>query len=157
VLTLQARAGQHVRQQILLTRLEGDIDRERVIAWRAMSEQVLSPVSTIELTEARRRTDAVLARSIAAGGDPAVFDIQDRLRTYRAAVNDALRLLAAGQVEQAYRVDQTQATPFFAPLRDATTEAALAADQRHGHLVRLAGGGGRFVAGGERRFGRGVP
>lgn len=132
------QAQDRVQQQILVTRLEGGVVQEEVIAWGALTERQLGPTTIGELESTRRRTDAVVSTLIRSGGGDAAFEIRDLLASYRAAVGNALRFLAAGQVDQAYAVDRAQLDPALRVLREAMAEASLSLGYQAGRASRRA-------------------
>jgi len=132
------RAQSRVRQQLLVTRFEGNVSREEILAWHALTERRLSDQTIGEFSSARRQTDNVLVSMINSDATPAIFEIRDLLQTYRAAVDDAMQQLRGGNVVQAYSIDQTRMNPRFGLLREAMVEAFVAFGQQASAASRRA-------------------
>jgi two-component system, sensor histidine kinase and response regulator len=139
---LHERSIDDSRAQIVLGDVKEHGDHQQLAEFEAITEGEVSPAITREIDEDRRH----LAQSLAHLEQLGVEDAQvARLRQTRSnaetAMDEELRLIRAGQLEQAKTVDEVRVDPAFEELHVAVDETAATLADSARRTERIAGVG----------------
>ena len=101
VAALRARADEGRRAELLLVRLEGLTQEQYALVGRAVAERRADDELLAEVRDSRAAFDAALAGLAAVDGSPTtskeLAGVDARVRAFRDAADDALRMLSGGQ------------------------------------------------------------
>lgn len=115
-----------------------ELNAQDALEWRVISGR-LSPVDVgPELAESRERARALILRAGAADSEQGVASIVGTHDAYAQAVDEELRLLAAGELEEAEEFDEAEVDPAF--------EAALEALTEHGEEISADAARARWLS-----------
>ena len=115
-----------------------ELSTQDALEWRVISGR-LSPVDVEqELAESRDRARALISRAGATDADHGVESITTLHDAYARVVDEELRLLAAGELEEAEEFDEAEVDPAF--------EAALEALTEHGEEISADAARARWLS-----------
>ena len=107
----------HRRQaEVLLAQLEAQANQHGALNWQAIGEEQLSQALAGQVVEVRARMAEVLSRLSWLDRGEVLGSANQALAGYQAAVSDALRLLAEGDLEGAEKAMHARVTPAFEEL-----------------------------------------
>jgi len=135
----QGRADEAGRGQLVLADMATEANRLSTLEWRAVAQRGLSAATSRELGEVRGRLEGRIQVFARVAGDPLQASaVRDRLGSYRAAVDEQLRLLGAGRFEAAELVDEKRVDPSFQRLEAELTRIRMDENQVAESASRMA-------------------
>ena len=102
-----------------------ELRRQDALEWRVISGRMSPEDVTEELTESRDRARRLIARAAVGDSPREVEKIVALHDLYAVAVDEELRLLAAGELEEAEEFDEAQVDPAFEAALERLTEKGL--------------------------------
>jgi two-component system, sensor histidine kinase and response regulator len=130
------------RAQIVLAEVKEHGDHQQLAEFEAITEGEVSPAITREIDENRRQIAQSLDQLEELGvGEPQVARLRRTRSTAETAMDEELRLIRAGQLEQAKAVDERRVDPAFEKLHEVIDEnaAKLADSARRTELIAGVG------------------
>ncbi|MEW5828206.1 MAG: diguanylate cyclase [Chloroflexota bacterium] len=123
------------RAEIALLRLQSLASRLSALEWRAIGEQELSSEVADDALHTREEMDQII-QSLAEidPGAEHLQAVQQAFLAYTTAVDEEFDLLAAGNIEQARRVDEERVDPAFDEFSQAL---ALVRDDYHSKVLQM--------------------
>ena len=116
---LRHQAAKNHRTEVLLTIIDGHSHRLSAIEWQVISKQRVSPKMAVEMQEARNEMMRTFNELTAvATQEKRLQPVFDVFREYDAAVEEELRLVAAGDIARAKAVDNERVAPSFHRFRE---------------------------------------
>ena len=130
---LRHQAAKSHRTEVLLTLIDGHSHRLSAVEWQVISKQRVSPKMAVEMQEARNEMMRTFNELTGlAPQEKRLQPVVDTYREYEAAVEEELRLVAAGDVARAKDVDHQRVGPSFDRFREvvAAVNAAYSLEAR---------------------------
>ena len=121
IIMLHDRSTDSLRTQRLLGDLQGQASRQSALVDRAIAARQLGLDGVQELQAARGELIDVLAEVVRLAPGAEAPALREAFQTHQVAVDDAVRLLAAGQFAPAQAVDEERVDPSFDLLRGTIT------------------------------------
>lgn len=145
IVTVQHWAGRAHEAEVLLARLDGQVDRLHSLHERVLDNVragTLSPEDAENQHDRQRQfANTLVALARLEPGGPTAGRIRDAYRAYEAAVDEAVQLGLAGQVAEAQDLHRERVDSGFAALTDAIANAGAANHDSAGRARALATGG----------------
>jgi two-component system, sensor histidine kinase and response regulator len=139
---LHERSIDRSRAQIVLADVKEHADHQHLAEFAAISEGEISPAITREIDDDRRHMAQSLDELEQLGaGEAEVARLRQTRSTVESAMDDELRLIRAGQLEQAKAVDEKRVDPAFEELHEIVEENAAELATSAKRTERIAGAG----------------
>ena len=137
--TLRSYADERRQAEISLARLEGQANLQTALKWQAIGQQRLTAELTDQVLEARgRMAEALSQLSWTDRGGQSLARVDEALNVYQVAVNEALGLIAEGDIEKARALTQERVDPAFQALTQAIEESSANYDDSASRTNRAA-------------------
>ena len=119
---LRHQAATSHRTEVLLTRIDGHSHHLSAVEWQMIGMQRVNPKMTVEMQEAREEMMRAFTELTGlAPQDERLQPVFDTYREYAAAIDEEVRLTAAGDTARARAVDHERVDPSFNRFRKVVT------------------------------------
>ncbi len=142
ITVLREHGDEDYRATILFSRLEAQSYRLSGLAWQAVAESQITPELAEETEDAKDRLQSAREELEQLHLDrperSALQEIDEALVTYKEALDEELRLVETGQVNQALEMDEELVDPSFEELKEVlqrASESAGANAQQHNRFA----------------------
>lgn len=116
---LRQQAAKSHRTEVLLTRIEGHSHRLNAIEWQVISQQRVSPKIAVETQKARSEMMSTFNELQSINPqEKRLQPVFDAYSEYEAALEEELRLIAAGKLARAKALDSERVYPWFNKFRE---------------------------------------
>ena len=125
---LQDWANRAAKRELQLSYLQTTTNRLDALEWRAIANQKVDSNLESALKKQRQQSEVILKElKTTADSQPILQRTLSAYDTYVEAVNQLLKLLAAGKIQEALEVDEATVDPSYETLHEAISEASVEA------------------------------